>query len=265
MWFGGFGVRGVVDGVTVAMSVMAAALPVIFSHGLGEGRLDGAGGGTTVMTVRGSAESVEARLAAGRLRGPCCGGVLARWGWARRRVVAMFAGAEEFRPRRGRCRRCGRTHVLLPADLWSRRRYGAAVIMTVLVLAAAAAAAGRAAARPWLAGPDGGRWQVPASTARSWRSRFAGRAGVLRQALTGLLPLADPVARSFVPAGSPAGDCLAALEAVTAGLGRRFPALAAVTAHEVAGHLTGGAWLAPAVPAIRLSTTLLAVDAVPPS
>src|SRR5260370_11178580 len=26
-----------VDGVTVAMSVMAAALPVIFSHGLGEG------------------------------------------------------------------------------------------------------------------------------------------------------------------------------------------------------------------------------------
>ncbi|MGH3126013.1 MAG: DUF6431 domain-containing protein, partial [Streptosporangiaceae bacterium] len=117
------------------------------------------------MTVRGSAESVEARLAAGRLRGPCCGGVLARWGWARRRVVAMFSGPEEFCPRRGRCRRCGRTHVLLPADLWSRRRYGAAVIMTVLLLAAAAAAAGRAAARPWLPAPDGSRWQVPASTA----------------------------------------------------------------------------------------------------
>lgn len=217
------------------------------------------------MTVRGSAESVEARLAAGRLRGPCCGGVLARWGWARRRVVAMFAGAEEFRPRRGRCRRCGRTHVLLPADLWSRRRYGAAVIMTVLMLAAGAAAAGRAAARPWLVSPGGGRWQVPASTAWSWRSRFAGRAGALRQALTGLLPLADPVSRALVPAGSPAGDCLAVLEAVTAGLRRRFPALAAVTAHEVAAHLTGSLWLAPAVPALRLNTTLLAVDAVPPS
>lgn len=122
------------------------------------------------MTVRGPAESVEKRLAAGRLRGPCCGGVLARWGWARRRVVAMSAGPAEFCPRRGRCRRCGRTHVLLPADLWSRRRYGAAVIMTVLLLAAAAAAAGRAAARPWLAGPGGSRWQVPASTAWSWRS-----------------------------------------------------------------------------------------------
>jgi hypothetical protein len=217
------------------------------------------------MTVRGPAESVEKRLAAGRLRGPCCGGVLARWGWARRRVVAMSAGPAEFCPRRGRCRRCGRTHVLLPADLWSRRRYGAAVIMTVLLLAAAAAAAGRAAARPWLAGPGGSRWQVPASTAWSWRSRFAGRAGTLRQALMAVLPLADPAARPFVLAGSACGDCLAVLEAVTAGLRHRFPVLAAVTAHEVAAHLTGGGWLAPAVPAVRLNTTLLAVDAVPPS
>jgi hypothetical protein len=177
----------------------------------------------------------------------------------------MITGPEEFCPRRGRCRRCGRTHVLLPADLWSRRRYGAAVIMTVLLLAAAAAAAGRTAARPWLAGPDGGRWQVPASTARSWRSRFAARAAALREALTGVLPLADPVSRPFVPAGSPAGDCLAVLEAVTAGLRRRFPVLAAVTAHEVAGHLTGGRWLAPAVPVLRFNATLLAAAAVPPS
>ncbi len=217
------------------------------------------------MTVRGSAGSVEARLAAGRLRGPCCGGVLARWGWARRRVVAMFSGPEEFCPRRGRCRRCGRTHVLLPADLWSRRRYGGVVIMTVLLLAATAAAAGRAAARPWLAGPGGGRWQVPASTAWSWRSRFAGRAGAMRRALMGVLPLADPVSRPLPPAGSAAGDCLAALEALRAGLARRFPALAAVTAHEVAAHLTGGLWLAPAVPAVRLNTTLAAVGAVPSS
>ena len=218
-----------------------------------------------MLTVRGSAESVEARLAAGRLRGPCCGGVLARWGWARRRVVVMFTGAQEFCPRRGRCRRCGRTHVLLPADLWSRRRYGAAVIMAVLVLAAQAAAAGRVAARPWLPVAGGGRRLVPAATARSWRSRFAGRGGVLRQALTGVLALADPVGRPLVPSGSAAGDCLAVLEAVTAGLRRRFPQLAAVTAHEVAAHLTGGLWLAPAVPALRFNTTLLFADAVPPS
>jgi len=218
------------------------------------------------MTVRGRAGSVEARLAAGRLRSPCCGAVLARWGWARRRVVAMVAGPEEFRPRRARCRRCGRTHVLLPADLWSRRRYGAAVIMTVLVLAARAAAAGRAAARPWLAGRGGSRWLVPASTAWSWRSRFAGRAVVLREALMALLPLAagPDAARALVPAGSAAGDCLAALEAVTAGL-RRLGGLAAVAAHEVAAHLTGGLWLAPAVPAIRFNTGLDAAGVIGPS
>jgi hypothetical protein len=217
------------------------------------------------MTVRGSQESVEGRLRGGRLRCPCCGGPLRPWGWARRRVVAMSGGPAEFCPRRSRCAGCGRTHVLLPADLWSRRWYGAAVIMAVLLLAAAAAAAGRAAARPWLASRGGGRWQVPASTAWSWRSRFAGRAGALWQALTGVLPLADPVSRVLVPAGSPAGDCLAVLEAVTAGLARRFPALAAVTAHEVAAHLTGGGWLAPAVPAVGFNTTLDAADAVSPS
>jgi len=30
VWFAGFVMRGLLDGVTVAMSVMAAALPVIF-------------------------------------------------------------------------------------------------------------------------------------------------------------------------------------------------------------------------------------------
>ena len=78
-----------------------------------------------------------------------------------------------------------------------------------------AAAAGAGTGRPVLerAGVDG--------TARGW-SRFAGRAGWLRPALLGLLPLADPQARPVAPAGSPSGDALAALEAVTAGLRRRF-------------------------------------------
>ena len=217
-----------------------------------------------MMTVRGSQESVEARLTAGVLRCPCCGGRLARWGWALPRVVAMLTGEEEFRPRRARCRECGRTHVLLPSVLWSRRRYGAAVIMLVLVLAARAAAAGRMPARPWVAAAGGARRLVPASTARSWRSRFAARAGVLRQRLTRVLTLADPSdTRAFVPAGSPSGDCLAVLEAVTAGLRHRFAVLAEVTAHEVAAHLSGGGWLAPAVPVLEFNTGLLTAVAVP--
>ncbi|MGH3192720.1 MAG: DUF6431 domain-containing protein [Streptosporangiaceae bacterium] len=209
-----------------------------------------------MVTVRGSADSVESRLTAGLLRCPCCGGRLARWGHARRRLVAMGSGWEEFWPRRSRCRGCGRTHVLLPADLWSRRRYGAAVIMTVLMLAAQAAAAGRAVARPWAAAPGGGRRLVPASTAHAWRSRFAGRAAVLRGELARLLPLVSgaEAARPLVPSGSPGGDCLAVLEAVTAGLARLGP-MAAVAAHEAAAHLTGGLWLAPAVPLLNVNTT----------
>jgi Domain of unknown function (DUF6431) len=217
-----------------------------------------------VVTVRGSAESIESRLLAGVLRCPC-GGVLGPWGHACRRVIAMPGGLEEFWPRRSRCRGCGRTHVLLPSGLWSRRRYGATVIMAVLVLAVRAAAAGRAAARPWLAVP-GGRRQVPASTARSWRSRFASRAAGMREQVMRLLPLASAgeAARPLAPSGAPAGDCLAALEAVTAGL-RERPGLAAVSAHEVAAHLSGGLWLAPAVPALEFNTSLFHMAVMSPS
>ena len=137
--------------------------------------------------------------------------------------------------------------------------------MAVLVLAVQAVAAGRAAARPWL-GVPGGRRQVPASTARSWRSRFALRAAGLREQVMRLLPLASAgqAARQLAPPGSPAGDCLAALEAVTAGL-RERPELAAVSAHEVAAHLSGGLWLAPPVPALEFNTSLFHMAVMSPS
>jgi hypothetical protein len=156
--------------------------------------------------------------------------------------------------------------VLLPAGLWSRRRYGAAVVMTVLFLAARAAGAGGPAARPFAAA-GGGRRMVPASTARSWRSRFDSHAPVLREQLARLLPLVSgkQAARPGVPSGSEAGDCLAALEALTAGLRERFPAVAAVSAHEVAAHLSGALWLAPPAPVLGFNTTLFPGDAVSPS
>jgi hypothetical protein len=138
--------------------------------------------------------------------------------------------------------------------------------MAVLVLGVQAAAAGGVPARPFAA-VAGGRRRVPASTARSWRSRFAAGAGTLREQLTRLVPLVSgrEAARPLVPSGSPAGDCLAVLEAVTAGLRERFPALAAVSAHEAAGHLSGGLWLAPAVPVLQFNTTLFPGGAVSPS
>jgi hypothetical protein len=155
--------------------------------------------------------------------------------------------------------------VLLPADLWSRRRYGAVVIMAVLVLAAQAAAAGRAAARPYAAAPGGGRRRVPASTARSWRSRFAARAGALREQLAGLLPrVSQEEAARPLAAGSAEGGCLAVLEAVTRGL-RGGPRMAGLAPHEAAAHLSGALWLAPATPVLRFNTTVLSAVAILPS
>jgi len=219
------------------------------------------------MTVRGSEESVEARLRSGLV--VCwCGGTLRPWGRARPRRVATFAGLAEVQPRRGICRDgCGRSHVLLPAWLLSRRKYAAAVIFAALALRVAGLKVSAVAGRLRLPVPGGAgpRWSVPASTVSSWLSRFAGRAGWLRAGLLGLLPLADPQARPVAAAGSPSADALAALQAVTAGLRRRFPWLGKLAAHEVAAHLTGGLLLAPPLPALAGNTTLIAMAAVPPS
>ncbi len=219
------------------------------------------------MTVRGSEESVEARLRSGLL--VCwCGGTLRPWGHARARRVATFAGLAEVVPRRGICRDgCGRSHVLLPGFLLSRRKYAAVVIFAALALRAAGLKVSAVAARLRLPVPGraGQWWGVPASTASSWLSRFAGRAGWLRAGLLGLLPLADPQARPVAAAGSPSADALAALEAVTAGLRRRFGGLDKLAAHEVAAHLTGGMLLAPPLPALAGNTTLIAMAAVTPS
>jgi len=182
--------------------------------------------------------------------------------------VITFAGLAEVRPRRGICRDgCGRSHVLLAGFLLSRRKYAAVVIFAALALRAAGLKVSAVAARLRLPVPGraGQWWGVPASTASSWLSRFAGRAGWLRAGLLGLLPLADPQARPVAAAGSPSADALAALEAVTAGLRRRFGGLDKLAAHEVAAHLTGGMLLAPPLPALAGNTTLIAMAAVTPS
>lgn len=219
-----------------------------------------------MITVRGSEESVEARLKAGILS--CwCGGTLRPWGHARPRRVAAFAGPAEVRPRRGICRACGRSHVLLVGFLLSRRRYAAPVIFAALALRAAGLKVTGVAARLRLPVPGrpGQCWSVPVPTVSSWLSRFAGRAGWLRQELLGLLPLVDPAGRPVAAAGSVTGDALAALEAVTAGLRARFGGLDRLAAHEVAAHLTGGLLLAPALPGLAGNTTLIVMAAVSPS
>src|SRR5258707_14126012 len=170
------------------------------------------------MTVRGSEKSVEARLRCGRLA--CwCGGTVRPGGQAGPGEIAAFAGPVVVQPRRGICRGCGRTHVLLPAWLLSRRRYAAAVIFAALALRAAGLKVIAVAARLRLPVPDraGKCWSVPASTAGSWLSRFASRAGALRRMFLAVLPLADPLGRLVAAAGAVTGGGLGGLGAVAAG------------------------------------------------
>jgi len=72
-----------------------------------------------VLTVGLDDAEVENVLGSGLLRCPVagCGERLGPWGWARERVVR---GAGRLRPRRGRCRGCLRTQVLLPASVLLR-------------------------------------------------------------------------------------------------------------------------------------------------
>ena len=51
---------------------------------------------------------------------------------------------------------------------------------------------------------------------------------------------------------------------MTAGF-RERPGLAAVSAHEVAAHLSGGLWLAPGMPVLEFNTTLFSAVTVSPS
>ncbi len=74
-----------------------------------------------VLIVENDPERVEADLAAASVSCPACGGILARWGFARRRFLRGEAGPVVVRPRRGRCRTCRSTHVLL-ADVALARR-----------------------------------------------------------------------------------------------------------------------------------------------
>ncbi len=79
---------------------------------------------------------VEAQLAAGWLACPGCGGRLSRWGFTGLRTVRMRDGERSISLRRGCCRGCGVTHVLLPASLTPRRRDGVEVIGDALHRAA---------------------------------------------------------------------------------------------------------------------------------
>lgn len=201
-----------------------------------------------VQTVRGDEAGVERRLARGLLRCPCSG-ALGPWGWARERAVRSMR--ERVRPRRGRCRSCRATHVLLPAVLFVRRAFAGAVIWACVL---ARAAGSKIAA-------IGARFGVGASTVASWLRRVTGRAQWWRGVLMDVLALVDARVHLFLPARTVLGDALAVLDVVLAVLRDRGGQMATLTAWELASHLTRAHLFAPFLDLDGCNTSLFGMRA----
>ena len=154
-----------------------------------------------MLIVGSDPDRVEADLAAGVVGCPACGGVLGRWAFARRRVLRDDGGPVVVRPRRGRCRDCGVTQVLLPDAALGRRVDTVAVIGRGLLVAAGGAghrAVAVAVSRP-------------ASTVRGWLRRFRLVAARVAAHFTAWACALDPNLAAVAPTGSAAGDAVEAI------------------------------------------------------
>ncbi|TVZ00186.1 hypothetical protein EAS64_25055 [Trebonia kvetii] len=191
-----------------------------------------------MVTVGANPAEVERSLAGGELECPLCGGVLARWGHARPRVLRGGQGPVRLRPRRARCSGCGSTHVLLPAFALLRR----ADLAEVIGAALAARALGKGA-RP-IATASG----RALATVRGWLRRFGARAEAVRVFFTGLLVETgvDPVPPAQGP--SPFADAVAAVAGAASAVSSRWPGIGRVSPWRAASAASGGRLLSPGWP-----------------
>jgi hypothetical protein len=153
-----------------------------------------------VLIVSNDPSTVETDLAAGHLTCPSCNtGVLARWGFARRRCLRDGC---ELRPRRGICPKptgCGSTHVLLPDVCFVRRVDPAEVI-------------GHAIWAVFVHGEDredvAARLGVPPDTVIGWLRRFRRKALQIAAHFTSWLLALDPGRTAPEPVGSEAATAV---------------------------------------------------------
>jgi transposase-like protein len=196
-----------------------------------------------VTTVSPDPVRVESELRAGTLVCPSChAAALGPWGWARTRPVGRGAGRQRVRPRRGRCRGCGVTHVLLPVTMLVRRGDWAVLIGKALELKAA----GRGQ-RPIAAAVG-----VSRSTVRGWLSRFAEVAEEVRAHLVRWALWLDAGLVRLEPSGSLLGDAIAAVvaaggaAAAQLGIGCRWTFASAATGGRLLCNTTSpfpGPWM----------------------
>ena len=186
-----------------------------------------------VLMVFAEEALVEAELVGGGLGCPSCAGVLAPWGFARRRSIRLRADATmSLRPRRSKCRACTRTHVLSSDLCLLRRQYEVAVIGAVMEARAARCCGYRRIAR---------ELGVPVRTVRRWLRRFAGNAEAIRAHFTRWAFALDPELSPILPAGSLFDD---ALEAIGVAARAWVLRLSRRPAWSLAALLSGGLLLA---------------------
>jgi hypothetical protein len=184
---------------------------------------------------------VEAELVGGRLGCPSCRGVLGPWGHARERVLRCLSGDRLLRPRRGRCRGCAGTHVLLPDRCLLRRQDEVGVIGAALAAKVSGEGYRRIASR----------LGVHPDTVRGWLRRFAERAELIRAHFTRCAVALDPEIGPVVPAGSGIADALEAIAVAARAWVLRF---GSGDPWPVASRLSGGVLLATRAPAFTWAT-----------
>ena len=173
---------------------------------------------------------VEAELVGGLLGCSGCGGVLGPWGFARWRVLRRGGVEERVRPRRGRCRVCRKTHVLIGVWALVRRRDHVGTIGEALEAKAAG---------------DGHRTIAKAlgrekDTVRGWLRAFGRAAEAIRAHFTRWAYVLDAELGPIGPAGGGFGDAVSAVGvAARAWVLRSGP----MPVWQVAAALSGGVLL----------------------
>ncbi|MDA8359573.1 MAG: hypothetical protein M0Z95_25460 [Actinomycetota bacterium] len=168
-----------------------------------------------MLIVENDPSAVEADLAAGRFLCPSCtDGILARWGFARRRTLR---DGQELRPRRGYCcpkvGGCGSTHVLLPDICLLRRKDAAQVIGEVLQ---AVVIEGESLFEV------AARLGIPADTVWGWLRRLRRLAGRIVAHVTRWLLVLEPGRAAPDLEGCPAAQAIEGLGALARAASLRF-------------------------------------------
>jgi hypothetical protein len=169
--------------------------------------------GTDMQMVEADVESVEARLVAGEIACPGCGGELRPWGHASWRTLRDHGRSVRLRPRRSRCRGCLVTHVLLPVLVLLRRVDLAAVIVAALVARHVERRSRREVTRT-----VGAPWD----TVRGWLRRFEERAVEIRAEFAALAYRWDGELGPIEPRATAALDALEAMGLAASAAVRRF-------------------------------------------